>query len=62
MPDPFANSHEFLRRKAEHEAREAERKGVSKETKDRIAAGEKRREALAKPEPRYRPKLPMFSP
>jgi hypothetical protein len=62
MEDPWARSHRIARDKSDREAREAEAKGASKEIKDSIAAAEKRREALSKPEPSYKPNLPMWSP
>jgi hypothetical protein len=57
MSDPFSRSHAARRAKAEREARDTN--PAKQEIQARIKAEAARREALAKPDPAYRPKLPM---
>jgi hypothetical protein len=57
--DVFARQNRLNRDKAEHSNRETEAKNASKEIQARVKAAEARREAMAKPDPAYRPRLPM---
>jgi hypothetical protein len=58
--DIFARSHAGNRAKTERAERDSLSTTAKQEIQARVKAEQTRREALAKPEPRYRPKFPMF--
>lgn len=62
MSDVFAKSHAAARAKAEREARDAATAVASRQAQGRVADAKKRADALAKPDPHYRPSLPMRQP
>jgi hypothetical protein len=59
--DPWAKVNADRDAREKHEAREAEAKGASQAIKDRVAAGEKRREEAAKPPQRYKPNFSILA-
>jgi hypothetical protein len=59
MSDVFARSHAAARAKSEREARDAATAIASRQAQGRVAEAKKRADALAKPDPAYRPNLPM---
>ena len=54
MSDPFANSHEYLRRKTERIERESEANSISIAKHAKVKADAERRKELEKPAPRYK--------
>jgi hypothetical protein len=55
MGDIFANSHDFLRRKAEQIDRESDANSISIAKHAKVKADAELRAKLARPEPRYKP-------
>jgi hypothetical protein len=58
--DPFAKANAANRAKAERTERDTLSTTAKQQIQARVKADQARREALAKPEPRYRAKFPMF--
>ena len=57
--DPFARRNEQISDRAGHDQRKAEATTAKHEIQSRVKAEQARREALSKPDPAYRPHLPM---
>lgn len=59
MTDPFAKANATNRAKAERTERDTLSTTAKQEIHARVKAEQARREAIAKPDPAYRPRLPM---